>query len=135
MKNRIVALSVCFAVAAAFGMTRILAAQESQLPKFEEVSLTGCLVQGSGPSVFILENARTDPRDTSQKGRSYVLADGSMSISFRDHLNNEVRVDGEAEMKTPPAMPVGQRAKESDLPKLKATKVTHIATTCSAPVS
>jgi hypothetical protein len=134
MKHRNVALSVCVAVAAAFALTGVLAGQESQLQKFQEVSLTGCLVQGTGPNVFILENAKADPRDTSQKGRSYLLDSGTASISFREHLNNEVLVDGEAEMKTPPAVPAGQRVKESDLPKLKAAKIEHVAETCSSPL-
>jgi len=131
MKNRIVALSVCFAVAAAFGMTRILAAQESQLPKFEEVSLTGCLVQGSGPSVFILENARANPRDDAEKGWDYLLVTNSASISFREHLNHEVTVSGKAEKKTYEEPPSREKIEESELPKLVATKVTQVATTCS----
>ena len=135
MKHRIVALSVCLAVAVAFGMTGTLAGQENQPPKYQEISLTGCLVQGTGPSVFILANAKADPLDTSQKGRSYLLASSSMSISFREHLNNEVKVDGTADMNMPPEAPAGQSVKESDLPKLKATKITHVATTCSQPLS
>ena len=135
MKHRIVALSVCLAVAVALAMTATLAGQENQPPKYQEVSLTGCLVQGTGPSVFILENAKADPLDSSQTGRSYLLASSSMSLSFREHLNNEVRIDGTAETKMPPESPAGQPVKESDLPKLKATKITHVATTCSQPLS
>ncbi len=135
MKQKFVALSVCLAAAAALVTTAPLAGQESQAPKYQPISLTGCLVQGTGPDVFILENAKLDPRDASQKGLSYVLASGAAEVSFREHLNNEVRVDGTAEMKTPPAPRDGEAVKESDLPKLKATKVMHVATTCSQPLS
>ena len=134
MKQSIVALSVGLAVTAALVATAPLAGQESQAPAYKSVSLTGCLVQGTGPDVFVLENAKLDPRDASQKGRSYVLASGAAEVSFREHLNNEVRVDGTAEMKTPPAPPDGETVKESDLPKLKATKIVHVATTCSQPL-
>ena len=63
MKHRIVTLSACLCIAAAFAMTRAVAGQESQPPKSQEVAVTGCVVQGTGPSVFILENAKADPRD------------------------------------------------------------------------
>jgi hypothetical protein len=134
MKHTIVAFSLCFAVVAAFAMTAAVAAQEYQSPKYKEVSLTGCLVQGTGPDVFILENAKADPRDSLQKGWTYVLASGAEAVSFREHLNNEVRVDGMAETKMPPSPPAGQSVKESDLPKLKAAKIVHVATTCSQPL-
>jgi len=135
MKHTIAAFSLCLAVTGAFAVTAPLAGQEYPLSKYKEVSLTGCLVQGTGPDVFILENAKADPRDTSQKGRSYMLASGAEAISFREHLNNEVRVDGSAEMKTPPVPLAGEAVKESDLPKLKATKIMHVATTCSQPLN
>ena len=135
MKNTIRAFSLCLAVVAAFAMTAPVAGQESQLQKFKEVSLTGCLVQGTGPDVFILENAKADPRDASQKGWTYVLASGAAAVSFREHLNNEVRIDGMAEMKMPAPPAAGESVKESDLPKLKATKIAHVATTCSQPLN
>jgi hypothetical protein len=134
MKHTIVAFSLCLAIAVAFAMTAPVAGQETQVQKYQEVSLTGCLVQGTGPDVFILENAKADPRDTSQKGWTYVLASGAAAVSFREHLNNEVRVDGTAEMKMPPSPAAGESVKESDLPKLKATKIVHVATTCSQPL-
>ena len=131
MKLPIVALAVCFVVAAGFAVPGTLAGQESQTSKTKEVSLTGCLVQGSSPSVFILENAKADPRNSDEEGRSYLLTGGSMAVSFSAHLNNEVRVDGKAEMKNSAAQPAGERVKESDLPKLTATKITQVASTCS----
>ena len=135
MKLPIVALAVCLVVAAGLAMPDALAGQDYQTPKSKEVSLTGCLVQGSGPSVFILENAKADPRDSTEKGQNYLLTAGSVSISFSQHLNNEVKVDGKAEMKDRLAQPVGERRNESDLPKLTATKITHVASTCSSPLS
>ncbi len=134
MKNRIVTLTACLSMAAALAAVRVVAGQESQSPKSREVTLTGCLVQGTEPSVFVLENAKADPRDTSEKGRSYVLVSNVMSISFRDHLNHEVRVSGMAEDRIPPTPPMGETIKESDLPKLTATKVTQVASTCSPPI-
>lgn len=133
MKHGFVTASVCLAIAAGFAFTTTLTGQESQAAKYKEVSLTGCVVQGTGPDVFIFENAKADPRGDDEKGRNYLLASGSMSISFREHLNTEVRIDGTAEMKMPPDEASEQSVKESDLPKLKATKIVHVATTCSPP--
>ena len=134
MKNTILAFSLCLAVATAFAMTAPVAGQESQPPKFKEVSLTGCLVQGTGPDVFIFENAKAEPRDATPKGWTYILASGDAAVSFREHLNNEVRIDGMAETKMAPSLAAGESVKESDLPKLKATKIVHVATTCSQPL-
>ena len=134
MKNSIRAFSLCLAVGTAFAMTAAVAGQESQLQKFKEVSLTGCLVQGTGPDVFIFENAKADPRDASQKGWTYVLASGAAAVSFREHLNSEVRIDGMAETTIQPSPAAGESVKESDLPKLKAAKIVHVATTCSQPL-
>ena len=53
------------------------------------------------------------------------------SITFRDHLNHEVRIDGAAETRMPPPPPTGEKVKEADLPRLTATKLMHVATTCS----
>lgn len=132
MKHRIVTLSACLCIAAAFAMTRAVAGQEYQAPKSQEVAVTGCVVQGTGPSVFILENAKADPRDSSEKGRSYLLVSTTASLSFREHLNHEVRINGTAEMKMPP---IEESVEESDLPKLTATKVTLVSSTCSPPQS
>jgi hypothetical protein len=135
MKFPIVALAVCLVAAGGLVMPDVLAGQQSQPPKSKEVSLTGCLVQGSGPSVFILENAKVDPRDSTEKGQRYLLTSSSMSISFSQHLNSEVKVDGKAEMKDRPAQAADERMNESDLPRLTATKITHVASTCSSPLS
>ena len=133
MKHRIVTLSVCLCIAAAFAAARVAAGQYSQPPKTHEITVTGCVVQGTEPTVFLLENAKADPRDSTEKGRSYLLVSEATSISFREHLNHEVKVSGTAEMKMPVTPPEGQRAMESDLPKLTATKVIQVASTCSSP--
>ena len=134
MKHRFVTMAACLCLAAAFALTATVAGQESQpqqQQKTRDVSLTGCLVQGSGPSVFVLENAKADPTDATEEGRSYLLTTSSESISFRENLNSEVRIDGSAETKMPP--PPGQTVKESDLPKLDATSLMQVSTTCSQP--
>ena len=81
----------------------------------EEMTLTGCLVQGSGPTVFVLENAKmgtgssatgaaagassTSPSASASastaEGKSYILA-SSASVDLRSQLNRQVRIVGTA---------------------------------------
>jgi len=131
MKNRLVTLGACLAIAVALVAARGVAGQEMQSSTTKEVAVTGCLVQGSGPSVFILENARANPRDDAEKAWNYLLVSNTASISFRDYLNHEVTVNGKAEKKMYQPPPSGEKVKESDLPKLTATRITEVATTCS----
>ncbi len=131
MKHRIMALGVGFAVVIALAATGRVAGQEPQQPKSEETTLTGCVVQGTGPTVFILENAKVDTHDQTEKGRMYILVSNVVTLSFREHVNHEVTVTGLAEQTMTPNPPVDEKVKEADLPKFKATKLTQVATTCS----
>ncbi len=131
MKHRIMTLGVGFAIVAALVATGQVAGQESQPPKAEEMTLTGCVVQGTAPTVFILENAKVDRSDRTQKGRSYILVSSVATLSFGEHLNHEVTVTGVTENKLALAPRDDEKVKEADLPKLKATKLVQVATTCS----
>jgi len=101
-----------------------------------EVTLTGCVVQGSSPTVFILDNAKTDPASAAEKGVKYILASAVEDVDLRTHLNHEVRIVGEVDVKvsanpvTPPVPPVPPDP-EKDLPKLKAKSVTMVSDTCA----
>jgi uncharacterized protein YdeI (BOF family) len=103
--------------------------------KIADVELTGCLVQGSGPTVFIFENAKTEDQPEAEKGRTYLLISGADKVEFTPHLNKKVRISGSVEkmaMTPPPTpTPAGQKVAEKDLPRLTARTVTHIADTCA----
>ena len=99
--------------------------------KVPDVTLTGCLIQGSSPTVFILENAKISKDDTNEKARTFVLASAGEDLSFKPHLNHEVRVTGMAEAKVSPATQAGQKVEEKDLPKLSAKSVTMVADRCA----
>ncbi len=104
--------------------------QAKEQPK--DISVTGCVTQGSGPAVFILDNARTNPRDTNEKGKAYLLVAGTEDLMLRSHLNHEVTVTGSAESKMAPAAPAGQKIAEKDLPKFTAKSLTQVSDTCTA---
>jgi len=109
-----------------------------------DVTLTGCLIQGSGPTVYILENAKTSTAMASDKGKSYVLTIApSSTVNFRDQLNHQVRIVGLTDDKTavivtPPAGGAPSvsttvvKVEEKDMPKFSTRTVTRIADTCAA---
>ena len=96
-----------------------------------EVTLTGCLVQGSGPAVFVFENVRKDPKSTTEPAVKYMVVASAADLNLRQHLNHEVRITGTPDTKVAP--PTSQKVEEKDLPKLTAKSVTMVAETCTAP--
>ena len=92
--------------------------------------LTGCLTQGSGPSVFVLSDARLSTQARTEPGKSYVVTMTDIG-NLRTQLNHEVRITGRAEDKMAPAPKAGEKVDEKDLPKLTASAITSVATTCS----
>jgi hypothetical protein len=100
------------------------------------MTLTGCLVQGSGPSTFILENAKLSTEPKNAKGQSYVLAINAPPDKIKSVLNHSVTIVGTADAKAasaaPDAAPSSQKRSESDLPKLTAKRITPNSETCSA---
>ena len=104
---------------------------QGQAQKAAETVITGCVIQGSSPTVFILETARLNPQDRNEKVKTFLLVAGTEDLKLKDHLNHEVRVTGLAEAKTIPTPPAGQKVAEKDLPKLTAQSVTMVADRCT----
>jgi hypothetical protein len=98
-----------------------------------DVTVTGCLTQGSSPAVFILDNARQKPDDKTEKGQSYVIVAASEDLPFAANLNHEVSVTGSADKVTAPP-PAGQKATEKDMPRFSAKNVTLVADRCTSEV-
>lgn len=98
--------------------------------KMKDVTVTGCLVQGSAPAVFLLEDAKIDPESKDEKARTYFL---SASVpDLKANLNKQVRVIGQAETKEPPTPPAGEKVKEQDLPKLSVKTISAVADRCTS---
>jgi hypothetical protein len=138
MKNILMAVVGSFAAVAVLGaqdpQTRPQAppAPPAAVQPATEVTLKGCLVQGSGPTVFLLQNAKLSTAPASDKGKTYILAKAAEDLDFVKELNHEVTINGAPEVKIAPAPPAGQMASEKDLPKLSAKSLTMIADKCSA---
>lgn len=111
----------------------------------KDTTLVGCLVQGSGPNVFIIENAKASSAAASDKGKSYVLAvaPGAQSVDFRTQLNRQVRIVGMTEggavtvsagaarpsttVETPSAT---VKIEEKDMAKFSTRTIARVGDTC-----
>jgi hypothetical protein len=69
-----------------------------------ELVLTGCIVQGSTPAVFLFD-AKKDPTSAVEKAERYLLIPAAEDVVLRPHLNHVVRITGELELKVS-AMPM-----------------------------
>ena len=135
MKSTITALAVILAV-----MSATVAAEARQEPVRRvapEVVLTGCIVQGSSPSLFIFDNAKKDPTSTPEKGERYLLTVKGEALNLRAHLNHQVTVTGEVDLRVS-AMPERRpspsdptsAAGERTLPRLIVKSVTMVSDKC-----
>jgi len=102
----------------------------------DDTTLKGCLVQGSGPNVFILDNAKPSSAADTSKGERYVLEVSATPEQLKPVMNSHVEVSGtakKAEKADAAPSAAGQDAtSEASLPKLTAKRITRIAETCPA---
>ena len=79
MKRQTIGVFTSLAVAAILVTAQVSAQstppqpQQPQQEKQMEVTLTGCLIQGSGPTVFVLDKAKKNPTDRDEAGQSFVV--------------------------------------------------------------
>jgi hypothetical protein len=107
-------------------------AQTPPAPKGgSDVTVTGCLIQGSDASTFLLDNARTATQSRTEKGQTYMLVASGEDLGFAQQLNHEVSITGSADQKTPPPVAAGQKVNEKDLPKLNASALTMVSDRCT----
>ena len=134
MKTSLTILAVCFAVssfaAAQQQQQQQPPAQEQQKPAPPEITLTGCLIQGSAPTVFIFENAKKDPKSTEETAVKFVVVAAAEDLNLRNHLNHSVTIVGIGDGKA--TVPSTRKVEEKDLPRLSAKSVTMVADTCTA---
>jgi hypothetical protein len=131
MKTFVTAIAVCFLVAGLSARQDPTSPQTPQKPAVAEITVTGCLVQGSTPAVFIFENVRKDPKSTTEPAVKYVVIAATEDLNLLDSLNHQVRIVGLPDGKVAP--PTTQKVEEKDLPRLSAKSLTVVADTCSSP--
>jgi hypothetical protein len=142
MKTALTALAVCVAVTASTAAFQTpppaqqLPMQSQQIVGDDQktppdVTLTGCLIQGSTPSVFLFDNAKKDLKDKAETGVRYLVLMAGEDLDLRAQLNHEVTMSGRVTLK--PALPAGQKPTEKDLPTFATKNVTLVSDTCGAP--
>jgi hypothetical protein len=127
-------------LASVMAASALIAAQSGTTPPAQsgaakaspDVTVTGCLTQGSSPAVFILDNARQKPDDKTEKAQSYVVVGAAEDLPFAANLNHEVSVTGSADAKVTTPLPAGQQATEKDMPRFSAKSITLVADRCTS---
>lgn len=129
MKSLISALAVCLvAGAVSAGAQQQQQTPPPQPPEQPQVTLSGCLTQGSMPSIFILENAKPAAGTTQETGTRYLVVAETKDIDLLAHLNHEVQLTGASEGVIPPPE---KQTEEKDLPKLRVRVLDMLSNTCS----
>lgn len=131
MKSFVSALAVCL-VAGAVSMGAQQQQQQQPPPQTErpEITVTGCLTQGSMPSVFILDNAKPAAAatgTTQQTSTRYLVIAEGKDVDLLKHINNEVQLRGSPEGVIPPP----EKRDEKNLPTLRTTSLMLISNTCA----
>jgi len=137
MKRNVIGTLVGFVAASALALAQSTTppqtpATPQQPAASKDITITGCVTQGSSPTVFVLDNARQKPEDRSEKAASFILVASGEDLNFKTYLNQEVQVTGAPEMKTAPTPPAGQKVAEKDLPKFSAKMVTTVSDRCTS---
>lgn len=127
MKRQMFGALASLAVAATLVTAQVNGQEPQQQQQTPEVALTGCLIQGSAPTVFILDKAKANPENREDPGVSYVIVSQIEDTDLTQFLNHQVRITGAPENKQ---MDPEREQTEKDLPKLTAKAIVNVADTC-----
>lgn len=132
MKNHLLGVGAGIVVATALMTAQSASGQApvADLQRGAEVTLIGCLVQGSTATTFLLDRARLDPQSKTEKPKTYVVVPATDAVALPPQVNHEVAIKGMAEQKTIPAPEPGKKVAEKDLPKLRASSLMAVSDTC-----
>ena len=99
-------------------------------PTEAEITVTGCLVQGSAPTVFVLQNAKRDPQSATEKAARYVVVPAAEDLVLKPHLNHQVRILGVPDGRPQPTPQAGGTVDEKLVPALSAKALTMVSAAC-----
>lgn len=125
MTRTLSTLGVC--LLAVVGIGRAQVAQQPTPPPPQDVTLFGCLTQGSQPSIFILEHARPTSGSNGETALRYLVLSDAKDVDLLSNVNREVELRGTVSGRVPP--PEKQR-EEANLPTLRVRELTSNSTTC-----
>lgn len=101
----------------------------AEAPQAVDLTLTGCVVEGTDTGVYILANAVATP-ETPDVPRTFRLVSGGEDLDFTLHANHQVQAMGRAELKTVPEPPVGGRIDPRDLPAFAVKSIRSVSDRC-----
>ena len=96
-------------------------------PQPPEVTLHGCLVQGTTPGIFLLKGA-VNPVKKDDTPKVYRLTSQIEDPDFTSVLNKQVTATGIPDAKPQPKLT--EKVKDEDLPAFSISKFEAIADTC-----
>src|SRR5436190_8234352 len=112
MKSFFASVVAGFAIAAVGGF-QTQTPRPKAVPAPADVTLRGCVMQGSAATVFVLDNAKKDPKSTTEKGVRYLVVPATEDLMLNAHVNHLVDIRGQVIAK--PAPPAGKPVMEKDL--------------------
>lgn len=95
----------------------------------QELTVTGCVVEGTDAGVYILTNVVARP-ETKDVPETFRLVSGGEDLDFTLHNNHQVQAMGRAEMKPPPEPAPTGHIDPRDLPTLAVKSIRSIADRC-----
>lgn len=101
------------------------------MPQTTDMTVTGCLLQGSAPTVFLLDNARIDPKDSKESPKKYLIVSQVEDVQLKDLVNHEVTATGAVKARAD-VQPVTPPPSEKDLPVLTARSLASVSDRCMA---
>jgi len=101
-------------------------------PAVQDVTVTGCVVEGTDAGVYVLTNVVTRP-DKTQVPKTFRLVSSGEDLDFALHSNHQVQAIGRAEVKAEPRdTPPGGRIDPRDLPAFSVKSIRSISDRCVA---
>jgi hypothetical protein len=101
-------------------------------PKVQDLTVTGCVIEGTDAGVYVLTNALTRP-DVQEVPKTFRLVSGGEDLDFALHSNHQVQAIGRAEVSAPPReAPPGGRIDPRDLPAFSVKSMRSISDRCVA---
>jgi hypothetical protein len=102
-------------------------------PAGPDLTVTGCVVEGTDAGVYVLTNVVTRP-DGSDLPKTFRLVSTGEDLDFALHSNHQVQAVGRAEVKAtaPRETPPGARIDPRDLPAFSVKSMRSVSDRCVA---
>jgi hypothetical protein len=104
-------------------------AMPGDAPQTQELTVTGCVTEGTDAGVYILTNAVAKP-EMQNIPRAFRLTTDGADLDFTLHTNHQVQTTGRAELKPSPEPNPGGRVDPRDLPAFAVKTIQSVSERC-----